>query len=146
MIPCTTDWFCISVGSSSRTWLCLDWINQAESCHYFYSTFIEYGGRVIVLNDKTKTKTKQNKTKQNNKQTNKNKTHSTHTLHSPHTTQHGLYLWSDHEVITDVEQTRATWKSSRMRKTRVHRKHQSESVCKTESFDSFFVREMTHWD
>ena len=27
---------------------------------------------------------------------------------------------------------------------RLHRKHQSESVCKTESFDSFFVREMTH--
>ena len=31
-------------------------------------------------------------------------------------------------------------------KIHVHRKHQSESVCKTESFDSFFVREMTHWD
>ena len=26
-----------------------------------------------------------------------------------------------------------------------HRKHRSESVCKTESFDSFFVRKMTHW-
>ena len=25
-----------------------------------------------------------------------------------------------------------------------HRKHRSESVCKTESFDSFFVREMTY--
>ena len=27
----------------------------------------------------------------------------------------------------------------------VHRKHRSESVCKTESLDSVFVREMTHW-
>ena len=26
----------------------------------------------------------------------------------------------------------------------MHRKHGSESVCKTESFESFFVREMTH--
>ena len=27
-----------------------------------------------------------------------------------------------------------------------HRKHESELECKTESFDSFFVLEMTHWD
>ena len=26
-----------------------------------------------------------------------------------------------------------------------HTKYRSESVCKTESFDSYFVREMTHW-
>ena len=28
----------------------------------------------------------------------------------------------------------------------LHIKHPSESVCKTESFDSFFVHEMTQWD
>ena len=28
----------------------------------------------------------------------------------------------------------------------LHRKRQSESLCETESLDSFFVREMTHWD
>ena len=56
---------------------------------------------------------------------------------------HALFQSSNQSIIGVIANITTTV-SSKCLKIMGERKHQHESVCKTESFDSFFVRQMTH--